>query len=78
MQKKRRIRSPFGAAESYLIFERPQKKSPAQKKYPPPKGRGIHPLLNFLGFSGGVYPPSPLWAGIIFLGGGLFFGSLKN
>ena len=45
MQQKRCVRSPLGAAESYLIFERPKKKSPSQKKIPRPKGGGIYPLL---------------------------------
>eukprot|EP00494_Astrolonche_serrata_P020066 UN20283 len=35
----------LGAAESYLIFERPRKKSPSPKSKSPPKGGYTHPVF---------------------------------
>ena len=65
MQQKRCGRSPFGAAESYLIFERPKKSPPPKKNNPPPKGGGIHPLLASESVNQTTGTPSaPLGSGI--------------
>ena len=48
MQQKRCVRSPLGAAESYLIFERPKKNPPYKKQISPPKGGDVdthHPTV---------------------------------